>query len=471
MRETGGCGSPGARLPDMAAFPPQTPGRGAAEVVTFSQLSSSFLLSERETVKISGEIAEISKTRTRFELVDMTGVLDGRTRSIPTICNPETITGLRVGDVVELTGRFDVLDQDCLLALRATRASKKESRGRLSPREQRARLANDPRTCAVARHRLERRTTPPSGLPRSVSPSGSLRVTFIGPLSDTARSDIKSGLRLDKMEPRWFGIPFNDSQAIADRVTSVSKEDTDLIVLFRGGGKWRDWVVLNDVRVINAVAEADVPVVTAVGHTTTDAAVAWVADGDFRTPTEVRTALHKLLYVNTPSPLDVPAPRRSAPISAPPPATTSPCGAERLAAEHARSAPTQHDLVTARAEVAEARRLVVEAERSFALHRIQVRAVVLGLSAGIGTVVATLNLSSWMSTDPWYAIVGSALGLLTAGTAGAVFLFRGRSRALLPPRRIREGMPEVGQDAWLFALRHAQSPRQYRRLHGSSQER
>jgi exodeoxyribonuclease VII large subunit len=450
----------------MAAFPPQTPEREGVGAVVFSQLRTSFLLSDKGTVQITGEMADISMSRTRFDLVDASGVLDATTRSIPVICRPETVRGLLVGDVVELRGRFDLLEKDCLLVLRATRVTKEERRGRLPAAEQRAAIARDPRTCAAARDRLRRRSTPPPRLPVRAGPAGSLRVTFIGPLSDVARADIKAGLRLDRLEPRWRDIPFHDSQAIADVIRSVSPEDTDLMVVYRGGGRWRDWVALNDVRVVNAVAEAVVPVVTAIGHTKTEAAVAWVADGDFRTPTDVRRALNAHQHVGNPDPDPVRRPRHGAPASGPSTKAPPACATEGPSDPVSTSEHPDAHVVTARAETAAARRALIDAERSFALHRIQVRAVVLGSAAAMVTILTTLNLRAWMADAPWYAIVGSGLGLLIAGSAGTVFLFRGRSRALRPPRRICVGMPQVGEDAWLFALRHASAPRHYRRLHG-----
>jgi exodeoxyribonuclease VII large subunit len=450
----------------MVAFPLQTPERDRVGSVVFAQLRSSFLLADRGTVEITGEIADISTSRTRFDLVDTSGILDATTRSIPVICRPETVRGLRVGDVVELRGTFDLLEQDCLLVLRPMRVTKKEQRGRLPAAEQRARIARDPRTRAAARDRLRRRTAPPSRLPVRAAPTGSLRVTFIGPLSDVGQADIKAGLRLDRLEPRWRDVPFHDSQAIADVIRSVSTEDTDLIVVYRGGGEWRDWVALNDVRVVNAVAEAAVPVVTAIGHTTTEAAVAWVADGDFRTPIDVRKALNAHQHVGNPDPHRVRRPRHTARTPGASTKVPSACAAEGPSDPVSTALHPDAHVVTARAEVAAARRALIDAERSFALHRIRVRAVVLGSATATVTILTTVGLRAWMADASWQAGVGSGLGLLIAGSAGTVFLFRGRSRALRPPRRVREGVPPVGGDAWLSALRQASAPRQYRRLHG-----
>ncbi|KZC96035.1 exodeoxyribonuclease VII large subunit [Clavibacter tessellarius] len=452
----------------MAVFPPRTPERDRVGPVVFSQLRTSFLLADRGTVQITGEIADISTSRTRFDLVDTSGALDARTRSIPVICRPETVRGLLVGDVVELRGAFDLLEQDCLLVLRPMRVTKKERRGRLPAAEQRAGIARDPRTCAAARDRLRRRTAPPPRLPVRAGAPGSLRVTFIGPLGDVAQADITAGLRLDRLEPRWRGIPFHDSQAIADVIRSVSPEDTDLIVVYRGGGRWRDGVALNDVRVVNAVAEAAVPVVTAIGPTATEAAVAWVADGAFRTPTDVRKALNAHQHVGNPDPDHVRRPRHGARGRGSSTTVASACAAEGPSDPESSSAHPDAHVVAARAEAASARRALVEAERTFALHRIRVRAVVLGSTAAMATILATVSLRAWMAGAPWYAVVGSGLGLLIAGSAGSVFLFRGRSRALRPPRRVRVGTPQVGEDAWLSAMRHASAPRRYRRLHGTA---
>ncbi|MBM7411231.1 exodeoxyribonuclease VII large subunit [Clavibacter michiganensis] len=430
-----------------------------------------------------------------FELVDHDGYLTSTTASIEVKLPANGTATPAEGTVVDVTGTLSLQGRDFRHLLLGSAVSATDLRGRLSADVRRGALSSHPSLRPEAQEKLKARRPAPTKLDGVLADDrGPVRVTFLGPRTSSTRADIKDSLPKEVVAT-WADVNFWRAEDIAEAITAVAARDADLLVVHRGGGGWRDWIALDDVRVLGAVADCAVPVVTAIGHASDRVAISWVAAASFITPTAVGAALRRraarLGYeprsasaVSAVAPAPAPAPQGSANLAA----LVERClGAEAaasaraLAAEREASARIAEIRMTAgqhheaeaeaRRAAAEARRLVVQAERSFALHRIQVRAITLGLVAAVSTVVVAHGLPAWLPADPWYASAGSALAALTAGTAGTVFLFRGRSRALTPPRRIREGMPEEGEDAWLFALRHAQSPRRYRRLHGSSEER
>jgi exodeoxyribonuclease VII large subunit len=461
-----------------------------APLISFRELLERARSGDASAFRIRGEVhrprpGDEASGAVWCELVQPDGRLTSSTTSIEAKLPATAGPSPEAGTVIEVTGTLVVRDRDFTHQLEVTSISPGAAPGRLAADVRRQRLASDPSLRPSTQAKLAAARPARAWLEMDLPRGRNLRVTFIGPRTSATRADIEQGLP-SLVSATWKEVSFWKPDHVAAEISAGASSDADLIVLHRGGGGWRDWIALDDMRVLLAVATSDVPVVTAIGHAADRPAIAWLASASFTTPTAVGTALRRLTSrVPERGSTSTPSSTRAQPdlvaavdrcVSAEASASARAIAAEReasarIAEIHKTAGQHLEAEAEARRAAADARRLVVQAERSFALHRIQVRAMVLGLVAAISTVVVAHGLPAWLPAAPWYASVGSAVAALTAGTAGTVFLFQGRSRALTPPRRVREGLPRVGEDAWLFALRHAQSPRQYRRLHGSAGDR
>jgi exodeoxyribonuclease VII large subunit len=74
-------------------------------------------------------------------------------------------------------------------------------------------------------------------------------------------------------------------ETIATTVQALDRTETDVLIVSRGGGSDSDLRVFNEEPVIRAVAEAETPTVSAIGHEADEPLVDQVADARAKTPT------------------------------------------------------------------------------------------------------------------------------------------------------------------------------------------
>jgi len=92
-------------------------------------------------------------------------------------------------------------------------------------------------------------------------------------------------------------------QQIADAILRLNRErQVDAIVLTRGGGRTADLAVFNDIRVAEAIARSEIPVVTGIGHQRDDTLADQIADVSAITPTAAAVELAKHAPAPPPQP-------------------------------------------------------------------------------------------------------------------------------------------------------------------------
>jgi exodeoxyribonuclease VII large subunit len=149
--------------------------------------------------------------------------------------------------------------------------------GELAARWQKARVKRDP----IAALRAQRP-----------------RVAVVTAETGTALEDIRAQLletegRIDLVSCQ---VPITDPEAVARGIARAAR-DADLVILARGGGEGLD--VLDDERVLQAVAACPVPIVAALGHAADRLAAALVADHACETPTAAGVWLRSVLRETT----------------------------------------------------------------------------------------------------------------------------------------------------------------------------
>jgi exodeoxyribonuclease VII large subunit len=433
-------------------------GNDTEPLITFEDLFDRAKAGRPGRIRVRGEVQgrteRLSGARARFELVDGDGDLSPTgTKSIPVLCGASSLMTIRDGDVVEVIWYWHI-DDKLTWCVTASAVTKGGARGRLPFPTQLAAVRAHPDLSPVAARKLELKTRLTKRLPVTLPPDRRLRVTWIGPYSAHARKDIQGQLPERSVESEWVAVSFWNPVAIAEAIATAAAAptDRDLIVIYRGGGSWRDWVALNKVSLVNAVAESRVPIVTAIGHEKQDVAIGWVSDGNFGTPTEVRKAMHSLVREqHNKDEADREAEQASAMLAG--------LRSTREELSEARGA-----LGAARAESRGAVQMQVSLARSLALYRIRVRGWMQGAAAAVATVICVFVVPWMLPHHHWFVPWGAAVAILAAGTATTTFLCRAEQRARRPPTRPRPASPEVGSAPWFAQMEATRCPRHYRGL-------
>ena len=96
------------------------------------------------------------------------------------------------------------------------------------------------------------------------------RVALVGSPSGDGTRDFRTqaAARAPQVDVQLFETPVQGDVApqIVAALTRAYASAPDLVVLARGGGSFEDLFVFNDARVVRSIANAPVPVVTAIGH-------------------------------------------------------------------------------------------------------------------------------------------------------------------------------------------------------------
>jgi exodeoxyribonuclease VII large subunit len=468
-------------------------GTETAPLITFADLFDRARSGNSEQIRLRGEVQsrpdKLRDKRVMIEVVELQGPLHPRkTKSIPVLCDPASLESIRDNNVVEVTGRL-VLDDKFTWWLNAHHVEKQAGRGRLSAAAQRTSARNHPAIAPAAAEKLALKKPAPKRLPVTLPPGRRLKVTWIGPFSHHARKDIQGQLPEESIDSDWQQVSFYDPTAIAERISAVDR-DQDLIVVYRGGGSWRDWLPLNDVAVVNAVAASTVPVVAAVGHETTDVTLAWVSAGSFGTPTEVRKALRKLVFDGRTGSRYSGSWHHRYGIATDEhefgtPATTTAEPDAALVAARARTAEAKAETAQLRAqlrtlgdELKAARsdahthsgamhritRERVSLARELALVRIEVRGIAQGLATGLGTMIAVYFVPQTITHQKWWVLGIIYAAIVLLGTSASVFFWSSVKRARKKLRRPYPEAVEVGTPTWFIRMSAVMQPRHYRRL-------
>lgn len=435
--------------------------------------------SSQSAIELDGEVHGISSVENRrrwFELIDRAGPPGPDAPSIR-VSAPTTLCGtVRDGDCVRVRGTLQIRLDGARLELDAKTVSRSKGDAWYTPAGQRTAATRSPILATAARTKLRDPAGKPA--PRRFpvrSPAARrLRVHWIGPKRSATRADIEAVLD-KRVESVWTAVSFHDPQNIADAIRDAQRltPRPDAIVVFRGGGSWRDWQVLGDARILNVVAAADVPVVTAVGHERDNPAVSYVAVANFNTPTDVVKAVNATFYTDK-------KPARAAARAVPPVDSTVQSALRRAGTENAE---LRQQLTDARQQltVAKDQQRQANVERSTAQHaartwqtscidrarqrsleRIRLR----GLRQAIAVAALTalvLCLTPTLVSSTWWVLLLVEAGTLTAGILLVVAAATSSRRAQRPPRRPQQA-PETGTDAWFTDIDAARTPRHYRRL-------
>jgi exodeoxyribonuclease VII large subunit len=126
-------------------------------------------------------------------------------------------------------------------------------------------------------------------------PAYPFRVALVGSPSGDGTRDFttQARARAPQVEVRLFATPVQGDVApqIVAALMQAFASAPDLVVLARGGGSFEDLFVFNDERLVRAVANAPVPIVTAIGHESNTSLADFAASRQAPTPSTAAQTL------------------------------------------------------------------------------------------------------------------------------------------------------------------------------------
>lgn len=418
-------------------------------------------------IQVRGEVQQLS-TSGWFDLVDVTAPISARMRSIRTVVRGAAGAALQNGSQVLVTGTLRLEPQTLGVILDADAATAVPGAARLT-QEAQLRAARSALRGTAAGRKLAARKPAKRWIPEEMFAGiRRPRVQWISPKSSMAFGDVHRDGAKAPFDSTYTRVSFTDPAAIAAAVSGT--HDADVIVLFRGGGGWRDWISLNDQQVIDAVATSSIPVFTGIGHFDDAPAVTYVAAAAFATPTAVADALRShLKRAETARARAAEARRRQDAQAA---AAVAAHTADRKAADELRAARDAASVARAEhaREQADHRVTVTEHARdlrTLAMLRIGIRSALLAVLVA-ALMVAAPFLASGLSALPvraaWWDPTCEALPLAirATGVLCLIGLARSRKRAATTIRRPKVPGKAVGSWEWVREMRAVRTPRAYR---------
>ncbi|GGC84476.1 hypothetical protein GCM10011512_09140 [Tersicoccus solisilvae] len=385
-----------------------------------------------------------------------------------------------VGDVVDVTGTL-VVDAKSLGTRLEVTGIKHRPHAGLGPVARALRsdaVRGDPRLSEAARVLMERATRNRGSIDLAL-PSP-LRLHCIGPRHGATRADIAGPLSPPELrvQATWASpASFHEPDQIIAELAKV--KDADLILLYRGGGTWRDWLPLSDIGLLNAVVASPVPVMTALGHSADQPLVSVVSAVDVSTPTEAAHQIAARLRRSSGPPHTRRRVGGKAWPPAPPAARPVVMDEEvkrQLEETRVRLVQLEEHATALRADAASAHDAArwqhhhrVACTRALALERIGTRGrshALITLLAGVMACIALSQAGTTLlgpSLPLLFALVGIALPVLV------LHFLRARKRAVRPRRRVRrrsptQSPPPFGSEAWFSGMEAVRTPRRMRAL-------
>lgn len=95
-----------------------------------------------------------------------------------------------------------------------------------------------------------------------------------------------------RVRPIETGVQGKDAlDRMVEQLRILRNRDADLVVIIRGGGSYADFATLDDRKLVAAIKQCEIPVVTAVGHDEHVPSAALAADANFAVPYAVGEAI------------------------------------------------------------------------------------------------------------------------------------------------------------------------------------
>ena len=254
-------------------------------------LANSIILS---SVRVKGEVSEFSNPDSGyvyFSLKEMGTDYRGRPKTYIIRCAifNKTLaarTRLRIGDVVTVIGSIGTYETASQISLIVTSVHNNDEVGKAKAAYEMLKKKLEAEGLFDKAHKKE--------IPRHAQSIG-----IITSGSGKARSDIElvcadrnPAVQLYLYRSVIQGV--NGPASIINGITYFDKyTDVEVIILGRGGGSPEELTTFNDEGVCRAVYNCSKPIVTSTGHSTDYTLADYVADKDYKTPTDVANNLVK----------------------------------------------------------------------------------------------------------------------------------------------------------------------------------
>lgn len=110
-------------------------------------------------------------------------------------------------------------------------------------------------------------------------------------------SEVYEDLKLNSNDytTERIDVIITDKKSILGGIKNVKLYDPDIIALVRGGGDFMDFLVFNDLDIIKAVLDLNMPFITAIGHADdNNYLIQYISTEDFATPSKLGSGLNSI---------------------------------------------------------------------------------------------------------------------------------------------------------------------------------